>query len=255
MDIASLIGIILAWVLVFITILLGGELGMFVNAPSLVIVIGGSLAGVMMQFTLAQFLGAWGTAAKAFFYKETQNTDLINQIVECAQVVRKEGLLALEGMMESIGSPFLRHGLQMGVDGQDAHVVSAQLSSEMILTLGRHEIAHKLFSSWADLAPAMGMVGTLIGLVQMLANMSDPAAIGPAMAVALLTTLYGALVANLIALPIAKKLELRTEEERLQKALIIEGIAGIQEGVNPRLIQSSLLNYIPSGKRSAFEED
>lgn len=254
MDIASLVGIVLAWVLVVVTILLGGEIGMFVNAPSLVIVIGGSLAAVMMQFTLAQFLGAWGTAAKAFLYKETENIDLITQIVEAAQVVRKEGLLALEGMMDSIESEFLRSGLQMGVDGQDTHTVTSKLSSDMILTLGRHEIAQKLFMSWGDLAPAMGMVGTLIGLVQMLANMSAPAAIGPAMAVALLTTLYGALVANLIAIPIAKKLELRTEQERIQKALIIEGVAGIQEGLNPRVLQSSLLNYIPSKQRAEHEE-
>ncbi|MBT3196820.1 MAG: flagellar motor protein PomA [Gammaproteobacteria bacterium] len=254
MDIASLIGLLLAWILVVITILLGGEIGMFVNAPSLVIVVGGSLAAVLMQFTLPQFLGAWGSAAKAFLFKETQTIDLIDQIVECAQVVRKEGLLALEGMMSSIESDFLRKGLQMGVDGQDAHVVTSQLSSDMTLTLGRHEVAHKLFTSWGDLAPAMGMVGTLIGLVQMLANMSDPAAIGPAMAVALLTTLYGALVANLLALPIAKKLELRTEQERLQKALIIEGISSIQEGTNPRIIQSSLLNYIPSAKRAEHED-
>ncbi len=254
MDIASLVGIILAWVLVVVTILLGGDMGMFVNAPSLVIVVGGSLAAVMMQFTLAQFLAAWGTAAKAFMYKETQNIDLITQIVEAAQVVRKEGLLALEGMMENFESEFLRAGLQMGVDGQDTHSVSAKLSSEMVLTLGRHEIAQKLFMSWGDLAPALGMVGTLIGLVQMLANMSDPAAIGPAMAVALLTTLYGALLANLVAIPIAKKLELRTEQERIQKTLIIEGVAGIQEGLNPRVLQSSLLNYIPSKQRAEHEE-
>lgn len=254
MDIASLVGIVLAWVLVAITILLGGEMGMFVNAPSLVIVVGGSLAAVMMQFTLAQFLGAWGTAAKAFMFKETSNLELITQIVESAQVVRKEGLLALEGMMDSFESDFLRSGLQMGVDGQDAHSVTAKLNSDMILTLGRHEIAHKLFSAWGDIAPAMGMVGTLIGLVQMLANMSDPAAIGPAMAVALLTTLYGALLANLVAIPIAKKLELRTEQERIQKALIIDGVAGIQEGLNPRVLQSSLLNYIPSKQRAEHEE-
>jgi chemotaxis protein MotA len=124
----------------------------------------------------------------------------------------------------------------------------------MMLALGRHEIAQKMFSSWGDLAPALGMVGTLIGLVQMLANMSDPAAIGPAMAVALLTTLYGALIANLLAIPISKKLELRTEQERVQKALIIEGISSIQEGINPRVIQESLLNYLPKGSRAEFED-
>lgn len=253
MDIASLVGIILAWVLVGITILLGGEMGMFVNAPSLVIVVGGSLAAVMMQFTLGQFIGAWKSAGIAFLYKETLTTDLITQIVDAAQVVRKEGLLALEGIMDEIDNDFLRNGLQMGVDGQDAHIVSAQLSSEMMLALGRHEIAQKVFSSWGDLAPALGMVGTLIGLVQMLANMSDPAAIGPAMAVALLTTLYGALLANLVAIPIAKKLELRTEQERIQKAMIIEGVSHIQEGTNPRVIHASLLNYLPRKNRDEEE--
>ncbi|MBT3348683.1 MAG: flagellar motor protein PomA [Thiotrichales bacterium] len=254
MDIASLVGVVLAWSLVVVTILLGGEIGMFVNAPSLVIVVGGSLAAVMTQFTMPQFIGSWKSAGIAYLYKETSTTDLINQIIEAAQLVRKEGLLALEGIMDDIESDFLRKGLQMGVDGQDAHIVSAQLSSEMMLALGRHEIAQKMFSSWGDLAPALGMVGTLIGLVQMLANMSDPAAIGPAMAVALLTTLYGALIANLLAIPISKKLELRTEQERVQKALIIEGISSIQEGINPRVIQESLLNYLPKGSRAEFED-
>ncbi len=253
MDIATLLGLVLAWTLVVITIFLGGDIGMFINPPSVVIVIGGSLAGVMMQFTVGQFFGAWKSAAIAFFYSSTETTELIRQIVEASQVVRKEGLLALEEVMENIDNDFLRTGLQMGVDGQDAHTVSAHLSSEMMLTIGRHEIAHNVFKSWGDLAPALGMVGTLIGLVQMLANMSDPAAIGPAMAIALLTTLYGALIANLIAIPIAKKLELRTEEERIQKGLVIEGVSHIQEGTNPRLVYASLLNYVPKGERD--EED
>lgn len=223
---------------------------MFINAPSLVIVVGGSIAACMMQFTMPQFVGALKSAGIAFMYKEITPLELVNAIDEAAIAVRKDGLLALEPMLEAMDDPFMKEGLQMGVDGQDARSVENHLTSEMNNSIGRHEVGQGVFKALGDLAPAMGMVGTLIGLVQMLANMSDPAAIGPAMAVALLTTLYGALVANLIAIPIGAKLQKRTEQERINKSLVIEGVIGIMDGVNPKLLKPTLLNYLPSKDRA-----
>ena len=142
----------------------------------------------------------------------------------------------------------------MLVDGHDADVVRSVMEKDIELTAERHVTAIKVFRALADLGPAMGMIGTLVGLVAMLANMSDPKSIGPAMAVALLTTLYGAILANMVAIPIADKLELRSGEEKLCRALILDAIMGIQDGQNPRVIQSMLQNYLNQSKRNTGTE-
>ena len=252
MDIATLIGLLGACAVVVITVLLGGQPGVFVNAPSLVIVMAGTVMVVMMKFTLGQFLSAAKVAVKAFTSKQEPPQELIDRSVELAQAARKDGILSLEEA--EVANDFLKQGLDLIIDGHDQDVVKSILSKDMNLAVQRHLEGQKIFKAIGDVAPAMGMIGTLIGLVQMLSTLDDPAKIAPAMAVALLTTLYGAVLSNMVALPIADKLEMRSAEERRNKSLIIDAIAGIQDSQNPRVIESLLLNYLPQSKRRSADE-
>ena len=252
MDLASLVGLVGAFGIVIFAMVLGGDITMFVNVPSLLIVIVGSLFAVMMKFELAQFLAAGKVAGKAFTFKLIKPEALIGEIVELAGLARKGGLLSLEG--KEVSDDFLAKGIQLLVDGHDPDVVKTLLKKEMQLASERHDLGVTIFKNMGDVAPAMGMIGTLIGLVAMLANMDDPKAIGPAMAVALLTTLYGAMMATMLTLPMADKLTLRKNEEDRLKAMIIDALLAIQNGQNPRVIESMLQAYIQEGKRVASGE-
>lgn len=219
MDFATLIGLVGAILLIASAVILGVSPDVFLNGPSLLIVIGGSSLVVLAKFSFSQFLGAFGAAARAFKFKLPETQAAIEELVEVAQIARKEGVLGLEG--RDVESPFLAQGIQMLVDGQDGDTIKQLLSKERLMTLDHNRSGAKVFTALADVGPAMGMIGTLIGLVQMLSNMEDPKSIGPAMAVALLTTLYGAMLATMIASPIADKLSLRmTEEARMQSLYI-----------------------------------
>jgi Flagellar motor component len=246
-DLATIVGIIGALALIVIAMLMSGELGMFVNGPSLVIVVGGTIFAVMAKYGLSQFLGAIKVAGKSFSTKLPNPYDLIEEIVALADEARKGGLLSLEG--KEVSSDFLQRGIQLLVDGHDPDVVKSLLSIDKNKAEERHQVGASIFGAMAEMAPAMGMIGTLIGLVAMLANMDDPKAIGPAMAVALLTTLYGAVIANAICGPISDKLKLRAGEEAMVKSLVIDALLAIQGGQNPRVIDSMLRNYLPEGKR------
>lgn len=247
MDLATLIGLLGALGIIVSAIVVGGSAIIFVNVPSILIVVGGSLFAVLMKFQLGHFLGAFKIAAKAFLNKGDSAQALIQEGIELANIARKEGVLGLEG--RDIKNEFLKRGIQLCVDGHDPAFVRNMLSKDINLTIERHEQGQAIFKSIGDMAPAMGMIGTLIGLVQMLSAMDDPKKIGPAMAVALLTTLYGAVIANAFALPIADKLALRSQEERLNRALILETISSIQEGINPRIMEELLKTYLPTSKR------
>lgn len=251
MDIATLVGLLGSFGIVVAAMVMGGDIGVFINPPSLLIVIGGSLFVVLMQFTLAQFLAAGKIAGKAFMFKSLNPEEIIAETVELADAARKGGLLSLED--KQVSSDFMQRGIQLLVDGHDPEVVKMLLKKEAKLTHDRHEFGAKIFSSLGDVGPAMGMIGTLVGLVQMLSNMSDPKSIGPAMAVALLTTLYGAMLANMVCLPISDKLNVRKDEEALNNDLIIDGLLAIQAGQNPRVIEQMLRNYLPEKKRAAAE--
>ncbi|MEM7002682.1 MAG: flagellar motor protein PomA [Pseudomonadota bacterium] len=248
MDLATLIGLVGAFGIVVFSMLQGGSMDMFVNTPSLLIVLVGSLFVVLMKFSLAQFLGAMKVAIKAFSFKLTAPEDLIEEVVALADEARKGGLLSLEGKETS--SPFLNMGIQLLVDGHDADVVKTLLWKDLKQTTERHEWGAKIFEALGDVAPAMGMIGTLVGLVAMLSNMDDPKSIGPAMAVALLTTLYGAMFANMIAIPVADKLSLRRTEEGRIRSMVIDALLAIQAGQNPRIIDSMLKSYLPESKRA-----
>lgn len=251
MDIATLIGLLGGFGIIIGAIATGGDILLFVNLPSILIVVGGTFMITLMQVSLADFLGSFAIGIKAFMYRVDDPKLLIDEAVQLADVARKNGLLALEG--QEISNDFMKKGINLCVDGHDPALVQKMLVRDLDLTIGRHEVGQRMFRNMAGVAPAMGMIGTLIGLVQMLANMSDPASIGPAMAIALLTTLYGAIIANAFAQPIADKLARVTELEKTNKSLILETINGIQQGMNPKVLEQLLQTYLPPKKRPAEE--
>jgi chemotaxis protein MotA len=248
MDLATIVGMIGAIGFIVMAMVQGGDIGMFINVPSILIVFCGSLFVVLSQFSLGQFLGAGKIAAKAFMFKIEAPEALIHKVVEMADAARKGGFLALEEAQ--IDNPFMQKGVDMLVDGHDVEVVRETLSKDISMTTQRHEFGASIFKSLGDIAPAMGMIGTLIGLVAMLSNMDDPKSIGPAMAVALLTTLYGAFLANIICLPISAKLNVRSQEEKVNQSLVLDGILGIADGQNPRVIDGILKSYLAESKRA-----
>lgn len=251
MDIATLLGLFGALGVISAAIFMGGSVNTFVNIPSLTIVIGGTFMVTLSQISLGQFLGSFKVALRAFMHKSVGPELLIEEAVALADVARKEGILALEG--HDINDKFLENGIKLCIDGHSMEIVQKMLSKDINLELERQNVGILMFKSIGDAAPAMGMIGTLIGLVQMLANMDDPKLIGPAMAVALLTTLYGAIIANAIALPIAAKLKAISGNERLNKLLVLESVSGIQDGMNPRVLRQLLTAYLPENKREGTD--
>ena len=253
MDLATLIGLIGAFGFILGAMVSSGGIAIFIDVPSVLIVICGSLFVVMMKYNLKQFLGAMKIGAKAFIFKIDKPDELIEQSVTMADAARKGGFLALEEA--EINNSFMQKAIDMLVDGHDGDVVRDALEKDIDLTEARHKAGVSIFQTLGDVAPAMGMIGTLIGLVAMLSNMDDPISIGPAMAVALLTTLYGAIVANMIAIPIAGKLELRMKEEMLNRNLIMDAVLAIQDGQNPRVIEGFLKNYLSEKQRQIDTTD
>ncbi len=252
MDIATLIGLVGAIVTVTAAILIGPNPMMFVDLTSILIVVVGSFFVVAIKFSITYLPNAFKVAFKAFSSKVDKPEDLIDQVYELAKAAKKSGILALESF--EISNDFLGRGIQMLVDGYDPQVIREILTKDRDLTLHRHEQGRKIFEALTDVAPAMGMIGTLIGLVQMLSNMKDPKSIGPAMAVALLTTLYGALIANVITAPIADKLTLRSEEEEKNYNLCIDAVMGISSGLNAKIIKDSLREYMPAHLKRQSED-
>lgn len=247
MDLATLIGLIGALAIIVASILLGASSQIFFNVPSLLIVVVGSFFVVMAKFSLGQFIGAFKVAARAFKFRLPSVEESIAELVDIANIARKQGTLALEE--KEVSSPFLKAGIQLMVDGQNQETIRGILDKERLLTLERNRWGAKIFSALGDVGPAMGMIGTQVGLVQMLSNMEDPKSIGPAMAVALLTTLYGAMMATMICLPIADKLNLRMTEEPRMQQLWIDALGAIQDGINPRIVEQMLRTYLPANKR------
>jgi len=253
-DISTIIGLILGALLVMMAILLGGDVLSYLNAPSVMIVVGGAMAATMTSFPLARFLALPKVTMKTIFTTPTNTVQLIKQLVELAEVARRDGILALENMTEKIDDAFLISGVQMAVDGTDPEVIKSVMETELENLMDRHEAGKGLFDAIGRYAPAFGMIGTLVGLVAMLSNMDDPSRIGAGMAAALLTTLYGALLANMAALPMADKLARRSSEEVLAKTIIIQGVMAIQAGDNPRNVYSKLMTFVPPADR-VDEED
>ncbi len=251
MDIATLLGLIGALAVLVAAIVVGGSAEIFLNIPSLLIVLCGTFLVVVIKFNLGQSLGAIKVAARAFSNRLQPPEDLINQLIEISGIVRREGLLALEDL--TIDNQFLRRGIDLLVDGGSQDEIKNMLERDLRETSDRHKWGAKVFTAMGDVAPAMGMIGTLIGLVQMLSAMDDPKMIGPAMAIALLTTLYGAVFGNVIALPIADKLALRRTEELKLNSICVDGVLAIGEGYNPRVLEAMLKAYLAPKNREAAD--
>ena len=248
MDIATIIGLLGGTALILSAVILGGSALMFVNMAGLLIVAGGTLASTFIKFTMADVIGSIQVVMKAFLVKIESADEIITEMVSFSKIAKKEGLIALE--KEKPLNTFSAKALVYLSDGFDEGVVEDMLNKDIQLTIQRHTTGQSVFKGMGDAAPAFGMIGTLIGLVQMLANMSDPSSIGPSMAVALLTTLYGALIANLVCLPIADKLYLRSQQEQIVKKIIVEAALGITRGVSPMVLEESLKIYLSPKERN-----
>ena len=248
MDIGSIVGAVLGWVLVILSIVMGGGSGFF-NVPSLLVTVGGAIAATLIHYPLPRVMAVMGVARKALLHKGHEYVALFKQITDYAVRARRDGMLALEEDIEKIEDPFMKKGFQMAVDGSTTEIIRNVLEEDLRSMQERHLVGQGIFKALGSYAPAFGMIGTLIGLVAMLSNMSDPSSLGAGMAVALLTTLYGAMVANLVALPTAGKLEQRSAEEVALKTMIIEGVIAIQEGHSPRIVEEKLRAFIPPNIR------
>jgi len=253
MDIGTILGLLGALGLITAAMVMGGSPDSFFDIKSVLIVFGGTVSLAAVNQKLKVVLGAVKVLMQAFFDRQAPPETLIPVLVDLAQKARKEGLVSLEG--EDIADPFVAHGLRLGVDGLSPELVKAALTSEVAALKARHQVGHKVFRFMGATAPSMGMIGTLVGLVQMLKTLDDPSAIGPAMAVALLTTLYGAILAFCIFNPIADKLENRTEEELATKRLAVAGIESILQGDNSMVIQSKLEAFLSPGARAGLSKD
>ncbi len=249
MDIATLLGIISAFGLVVSAIFMGGGLILFVNIPSFLIVVGGTIGTTMINYPLGDMLKVVSVVKNTFFSTNSATIERINQLVEFANKSRKEGILALESEIKNIKEEFFKKGIQLSIDGMEPQEIREILETEVDFIRSRHELGAELFTTMGTFAPALGMIGTLIGLVQMLQSMDDPSSIGPAMAVALLTTFYGSLMANLICIPLAGKLKARSKEEMLEKEMTIQGIMSLANGDNPRIMEHKLMVFVPPTER------
>jgi len=254
MDLGSVIGNVLVWILIISSMALGVGVGAYLDMPSTLIVIGGSMGALLIgnkMENMTQMMSVFMISIKP---PTVDYVGTIQSIVNYDIQARRDGVLSLEASVNNEENEFLKKGLMMVVDGVEPDIVKTLLETEQDSTDSRHKIGIELFNSWSSFAGAYGLIGTLIGLVAMLVNMSDPSAIGPAMAVALLTTLYGAMIANMIAGPVAKILGTRNNDELLMMTVIIEGVVSIQAGDNPRILESKLMSYLPASQReSQFE--
>ena len=251
MDIATILGIGAGLLMIAATSLLstGGET--FIDIPSLMIVFGGTMAATFVNFPIGDVIKVMKVVQKAFFSKEPNPEKLIDKLVELAEKARREGILAIERHIDELDDKFMKNGIQLAVDGSEPEVMRNIMENELSNQQNRHRLGQSIFTAMGTYSPAFGMIGTLIGLIKMLNTLDDPTQIGAGMAVALVTTFYGAVAANLIFLPIAGKLKTRSEKEVLERELIIEGILAIQSGDNPRIIRGKLLTFLAPSVRKA----
>ncbi|MDD5135144.1 MAG: MotA/TolQ/ExbB proton channel family protein [Phycisphaerae bacterium] len=249
MDIATIIGVIFCFVLVFGSIAIGGGIMIFLDVPSLAITIGGMLCATLIHFSLPQFLSIFSIVKKTIITKIPSQIELIQRIVNYATVNRRDGALALEEEIKKTNNLFLVKGLQMIIDGQEADNIKEIMSLEIQYVQERHGTGKKMLEFMGSAAPAFGMIGTLIGLVQMLRNLSSPDKIGAGMAVALITTFYGAIAANIVFVPLAGKLGIYSKAETMSMEMIVEGMCAIANGESPTAVREKLQVFMSQGSR------
>ena len=254
MDIATSVGLIAGFLVLVTLILMGGDFRMFYDIHAVIIIFGGSFAATLIRFPLAAMLHGLPLGAKyAFTLRRTSQRELVDEIASLAEVARKQGPIGLEKV--EVEDPFLAKGIRFVADGYDADFIRDNLERDRDNFITHLDEGQKIYRAIGDCAPAFGMIGTLIGMVQMFANMTDPSKLGPYMAVALLATFYGAAVANLWCLPIADKLHLKLVDEEVNRTLIIDGIMMIREAKSPALVREMLLAYLPEKHRHTEEAE
>ncbi|MHC4942912.1 MAG: motility protein A [Planctomycetota bacterium] len=253
MDIATLIGIVSGFGLVLVSIMMGGSLQIFLHVPSLMITVGGTCASTLINYPLKKVLGVFKVIKNVFLFKLPSYGEIIRQIVDYAVLSRREGLLALENKLETLDDPFMAKGIRLIIDGFPTETVREILEIDADQTSQRHSVGKSILDNMGAAAPAFGMIGTLIGLVQMLQSLDDPSKIGGGMAIALITTFYGAIMANVVFLPLAGKLGQREKEELLIRQIITEGIIAIQTGDQPQLVEEKLKSFLSPVDRSVLE--
>lgn len=254
MDIATLIGFVATFGLILAAIVLGGAgIIAFLDVPSLLVVVLGTGTTVLINYPLDKVIGAIKVGLNTIKYELPDTAALNAAMLELANKARKEGILALEKELGSVDDPLMKKGLQLLVDGLEPDMIESMLYDEITATADRHKEGAEIFSALAGIAPALGLIGTLIGLVAMLQNMDDPSAIGPAMAVAMLTTFYGAILANVVFTPMSGKLKVRHKQEEKGHQLVVKGIMGIANGVNPRILEQALNAELAPGERSSAD--
>ena len=258
-DLASLIGLVVCIVLVLWAVIQGaGSLGAaykaFIDLQSVLITIGGSFLSVMAMNTMKDYVNGLKCFAKIFKVPVINMSESIQKIIVHSNTARKEGLLQLEEAASELNDDFMKKGILLIVDGTDPDLVRSIMETELISIEGRHKQVIKVWEDIGSMGPAWGMIGTLVGLVNMLQNMSDPSSIGPAMSVALLTTLYGSMIANWICAPVASKLKVNNDAEIMLKEIEIEGLLSIQAGENPRVIEEKLKSFLAPKDRVSADE-
>ena len=255
MDITTLIGIVVAFGLVIVSILMGGDGTWFINYPSVMIVGGGTMGATLLSYPLSEVLGVFKVAKNVFLHRSQRAGEFIPLMSGFAKKARQEGILSFESQLKDIKDPFLARGIQMAIDGMESSSIEDVMSIEIQYLQERHRLGSEIFTTMGTFAPAVGMLGTIIGLVQMLMQMEDPSQIGAPMAVALLTTFYGTMLANLLFLPVAAKLKTRSKQEVLVKQMILEGVIAIQSGDNHRVVEQKLKAFIaPNARLTASAE-
>ena len=253
MDLGTLLGIVSGFGLVIIAMSMGGGLGAFINAPSVMIVCGGTMGATLINYPISDVLGVIKVAKNAFFSEKVKTEKITEMLIEMSKVSRREGILGLEKTLKDIKDPFFVKGMTLMIDGIEPAKLSELLDTEVEYIEERHRLGAEIFMTMGNFAPAMGMIGTLIGLVKMLMQMDDPSSIGPSMAVALITTFYGVILANLVFIPISGKLRTRSAQELATKQLIMSGVLSVQSGDNPRMLEQKLHSFVsPKERKSAF---
>ena len=249
MDISTVLGLLIAAICLFMA--LRSDIGAFIDVQSVLIVVGGALGATMTSFTLSDVLGMFSVTKNAFFAKTRDQGQIINSMVDLGEKARREGILALEREMPRIDDIFLKKALQLAVDGNEPEVIETVMGTEIENVEERHKTGKSFWEILGSMTPAWGMIGTLVGLIMMLKELDDPSAIGTGMAVALITTLYGSIIANMIAIPMANKLDRRSKEEVLLMNMVLFGVLSIHSGDNPRVTREKLETFVPPKNRKA----
>ncbi len=253
MDLASIVGFALCWIMVIWGIISGGDPMAFIDVASILITIGGAMGTTILANPLERSKNLGKIMKAAFVTERIDMIGLIQTLVSFAEKARREGLLALEDDASQIDDPFMKKAIQLVVDGTDPELVKSILDTEIGLMEERHAANKSYMDTLGEMGPAFGMIGTLIGLIQMLGQLDDPNALGPGMAVALITTMYGSMLANMIAIPIGKKLAVNSSREILSRELMVEGILSIQAGENPRIVEEKLKVFLPPMMRAQLD--